>query len=65
MGKRVSKTAKRAFARRLRAWRQGRQMSQSEAAGRLGVPVRTLQNWEIARTKPSRLLEQMLLRAMA
>lgn len=40
-------------------------MSQSEAAGRLGVPVRTLQNWEIARTKPSRLLEQMLLRAMA
>src|SRR6266700_3222462 len=26
--------------------------SQSQAAQRLGVPLKTLQNWEIARTKP-------------
>jgi len=52
MGKRVSKKSKREFMDALKAWRTANKLSQSQAAERLGVPLKTLQNWEIARTKP-------------
>lgn len=52
MGKRVNKKEKEAFAAVLKAWRQRKGFSQSQAAAKLGIPIYTLQNWEIARTKP-------------
>lgn len=34
------------FAATMRAWRQGKYLSQREAAEALSVPLRTYQNWE-------------------
>lgn len=36
----------------LKTWRAKHQLSQSQAAARLNIPVKTLQNWEIRRSKP-------------
>jgi DNA-binding transcriptional regulator YiaG len=52
MGKRVPKKHKEEFAKELKEWRTRKKLSQSEAAEKLGIPVDTLQNWEIARTMP-------------
>lgn len=54
MGKRVPKRLKTEFAKELKAWRERRELTQVEAAKRLGLEsVRTLQNWEVARTMPT------------
>lgn len=42
------------FADELKAWRASAQLSQSEAAERLGVPKRTYEGWESGR-KPAQL----------
>ena len=36
----------------LKAYRKRLNLSQSQAAERLGVPVRTLQDWELGRSQP-------------
>ena len=41
-----------AFVSRLRAWRQRENLSQSEAALRLHISKRTLQEWEQGRATP-------------
>jgi DNA-binding transcriptional regulator YiaG len=43
------------FAARLRAWRRGENLSQSEAALRLKTSKRTLQEWEQGRAVPHSL----------
>lgn len=43
------------FAARLRSWRKGENLSQSEAALRLQLSKRTLQEWEHGRATPHRL----------
>ncbi len=40
------------FPRRLRAWREGKNLSQSEAALKLQISKRTLQEWEQGRAAP-------------
>lgn len=60
MGVRVTKKSKTEFAKKLKNWRYNEGMSQSQAAALLGVSVRSLQNWEIARTKPSTLAERLM-----
>ncbi len=40
------------FSRILKDYRERHQLTQNEAAAKLGVSVRTLQNWEIARNMP-------------
>lgn len=56
MGKRVPQREKKQFARELKEWRENKRLTQEDAAKLLGVPsVRTLQNWEIARTMPTGL----------
>jgi len=65
MGKRVTKTSKREFMDTLKAWRSANGILQSQAAEHLGVPFKTLQNWEIARTKPQGFAESALLKIMA
>ncbi len=40
------------FAKYLKEYRERRRFTQEEAAAKLGVSVRTLQNWEIARNMP-------------
>jgi len=53
MGQRVLQKQKDQFARELKEWRERKRFTQTEAAEFLGVPsVRTLQNWEIGRTRP-------------
>ncbi len=64
MGKRVTKKSKREFMDALKGWRSAKKLSQSQAAERLGVPLKTLQNWEIARTKPQGFAEGALLKIM-
>lgn len=39
----------------LRRWRRKRGLSQSQAARLLGVPVKSLQNWEHGRNEPRSL----------
>ena len=65
MGKRVTKKSKREFMDALKAWRSSHGLSQSQAAEHLGVPLKTLQNWEIARTKPQGFAQGALLKLMA
>jgi DNA-binding transcriptional regulator YiaG len=60
MGIRVTKKTKTAFADLLKDWRARRRITQAEASAELGVPLRTLQNWEIARTAPHSSLRQVL-----
>lgn len=53
MGKCVPQRRKDQFARDLKLWRERKQFTRAEAAEFLGVPsVRTLQNWEVGRTRP-------------
>jgi DNA-binding transcriptional regulator YiaG len=40
------------FAKTLKAWRDWKGFTQTEAAKHLGISVRTLQNWEIERNMP-------------
>ena len=40
------------FAKLLKEYRERRRFTQEEAAAKLGISVRTLQNWEIARNMP-------------
>ncbi len=49
---RHQKFAAGAFPRRLRAWRERNNLSQSEAALKLQISKRTLQEWEQARAAP-------------
>jgi len=66
MGKRVTKKSKIEFAEALKAWRTREGLSQSRAALLLGLSSkRTLQNWEIARTKPQGILESLIRRHIA
>ena len=62
MGKRVPKKEKKAFAGVLKAWREERKLTQAEAARVLEIPLKTLQNWEIARTKPQGFAHTAILR---
>jgi DNA-binding transcriptional regulator YiaG len=40
------------FAKTLKRWRDRKGFTQQDAAKKLGISVRTLQNWEIARNMP-------------
>lgn len=40
------------FSQTIQAWRTGKGIAQKQAVAELGLSVRTLQNWEIARNKP-------------
>ncbi|MBE2180200.1 MAG: helix-turn-helix transcriptional regulator [Chthoniobacterales bacterium] len=40
------------FTKTLKDWRERKGFTQAEAAKHLGISVRTLQNWEIARNMP-------------
>jgi transcriptional regulator with XRE-family HTH domain len=42
----------RKFRKLLKGWRDKKGFTQLEAAKRLGISVRTLQHWEIARNMP-------------
>jgi len=41
------------FQKRLQRWRTKMGFTQQQAADHLGISVRTLQNWEIARNMPT------------
>ena len=51
------KTATGTFAARVRAWRKRENLSQSEAALRLQISKRTLQEWEQGRAEPRGLAQ--------
>lgn len=44
----------------LKAYRSRYQLTQAQAAAALGIPLRTLQNWEIARYCPSAFAQAAL-----
>ncbi len=52
MAKRVSQKTKDEFAAKLKAWREKHMMTQAEAAKRLNVKLKSIQNWEGAWTAP-------------
>lgn len=71
MGTRHTKKSKRDFAdtfiayRARRARELGQPFSQAAAALELGISKRTLQNWEIARTRPHGAYLQFILQRIA
>ena len=48
----MAQVTRRKVAKILKEYRERRRFTQEEAASKLGVSVRTLQNWEIARNMP-------------
>ncbi|MEI6349474.1 MAG: helix-turn-helix transcriptional regulator [Verrucomicrobiota bacterium] len=52
------------FATIMKQFRERRKLTQEEAAADLGVSVRTLQNWEIARNMPNGYGLQAILRTL-
>ena len=48
----MAQVTRKKFAKILKDYRDRRRFTQEEAAAKLGVSVRTLQNWEIARNMP-------------
>lgn len=44
----------------LKKWRADMALGQADAARALGVPLKTLQNWEIERNVPSELVREAL-----
>jgi DNA-binding transcriptional regulator YiaG len=48
----MAQVTRKKFAKILKEYRERRRFTQEEAAAKLGVSVRTLQNWEIARNMP-------------
>ena len=48
----MAKMTRKTFAKTLKDYRERRRFTQEDAAKHLGVSVRTLQNWEIARNMP-------------
>lgn len=48
----MTKITRKRFAKVLKEYRERRRFTQEEAATKLGVSLRTLQNWEIARNMP-------------
>ena len=40
------------FRKAVKDWRERKGLPQADAAAKLGISVRTLQNWEIARNMP-------------
>lgn len=48
----MAKMTRKKFALLLKDYRERKGFTQSEAAAKLGISVRTLQNWEIARNMP-------------
>jgi DNA-binding transcriptional regulator YiaG len=60
MGIQVPQRSKEFFDANLRAWREREDISQSKASPLLGITINTMQNWEIARTKPNSFTETAL-----
>ena len=52
------------FAKLLKDYRERRRFTQEAAAKHLGISVRTLQNWEIARNMPRGFGLQSLVKAL-
>ena len=48
----MAQITRKQFAKLLQDYRERRGFTQSDAADKLGISVRTLQNWEIARNMP-------------
>ena len=48
----MAKMTRKKFATTLKDYRERRRFTQEDAAKHLGVSLRTLQNWEIARNMP-------------
>jgi DNA-binding transcriptional regulator YiaG len=48
----MAQVTRKKFAKILKDYRERRRFTQEQAAAKLGVSVRTLQNWEIARNMP-------------
>lgn len=61
----MAKMTRKKFANILKDYRDRRRFTQEEAAAKLGVSVRTLQNWEIARNMPRGFGLSALLRVVS
>lgn len=48
----MAQITRKRFAKLLKDYRERRRFTQEEASEKLGISVRTLQNWEIARNMP-------------
>ncbi len=53
------------FSRILKDYQERHQITQNETATKLGISVRTLQNWEIARNMPRGFGLRALIEALA
>ncbi len=57
-------TSKKTFAAKLKELRQRKNLTRSEAAAKLGIPQKTLRNWEQDAAKPAPYFQRMVLRLL-
>lgn len=60
MGKRVTQKSRDEFAALLKGWRARLDITQKVAGEKLGVPLKSIQNWEGAWTSPQGSLRAIL-----
>jgi putative transcriptional regulator len=56
----MSKQTQQPFARQVRAWRERRKLSRVDASRELGVPLRTLEDWEYGKRTPRGIALRLL-----
>jgi putative transcriptional regulator len=61
----MSKQHEQTFGELVRAWRERRKLSRVDAARKLGVPLRTLEDWEYGKRTPRGLARELITARLA
>lgn len=61
----MSKRTQQTFGQLVRAWRERRKLSRVDASRKLGIPLRTLEDWEYGKRTPRGIARQLLIARLA
>jgi putative transcriptional regulator len=61
----MSKQHEQTFGELVRTWRERRKLSRVDAARKLGVPLRTLEDWEYGKRTPRGLARELITARLA
>ena len=58
-------TSPQTFAQLVRAWRDRHQLARVDAARKLGIPLRTLEDWEYGKRTPRGIARRLIIARLA
>lgn len=61
----MSKQTQQTFADLVRAWRERRKLSRVDASRELGIPLRTLEDWEYGKRTPRGIARKLITARLA